>query len=243
MKVLAVIPARYASTRFPGKPLADIHGKPMIQHVYERAQSIPSISKTIVATDDDRIKKVVKGFGGNVAMTSANHESGTDRCAEVVNKLDESFDIVINIQGDEPSIESIQIEQVLELFKNPRVQIGTLAKEIYSKEDFQNPNVVKVVFNQMQSALYFSRSTIPFQRDQSAPQPKYFKHIGLYAFKPDVLIEVSQLPQSELEKAESLEQLRWLDNGYSIGVGITQVENIGIDSPEDLQKLLDKGSL
>jgi 3-deoxy-manno-octulosonate cytidylyltransferase (CMP-KDO synthetase) len=215
----------------------------MIQRVYERASSIPNISKAIVATDDRRIFDTVEGFGGNCMITSEDHQSGTDRCAEVVDNLEDYFDVVINIQGDEPSIRAKQIEEVLNLFQDDTIQIGTLAKHITKKEEIENPNVVKVVFNQKNKALYFSRSVIPHQRDLNGPTPNYFKHIGLYAFRPSILQEVSQLPQSELEKTESLEQLRWLDNGYSIGVGITESENIGIDTPEDLQKLLDKGDL
>lgn len=241
MKVLAIIPARYASTRFPGKPLADIAGKPMIQRVYEKAQSCQLLSEVIVATDDENIFKVVKAFGGNVQMTAASHQSGTDRCNEVLQKVNTGFDVVVNIQGDEPTIQSSQIEALIRLFENPSIHIGTLAKPIDDLDEIENPNVVKVVFNHSKIALYFSRSIIPYPRDKEAKNNSdFFKHIGMYAYRSEILAQIAQLPQSKLEITESLEQLRWLDNGYSVGVGITNIENKGIDTPEDLAKLLEE---
>lgn len=239
VKTLGIIPARYASTRFPGKPLVDIRGKSMIQRVYEQASKTQHLVHVIVATDDQRIYEHVNDFGGHVMLTDAQHRSGTDRCAEVAQQFAD-FDMVINIQGDEPFIAPSQIDQLVELlYKNQNCTIATLAKSLSNKTDFLNPNIVKVVFNRQQQALYFSRSPIPHFRgneDNFVPNAVY-KHIGLYGFHRKTLLELSRLAPSPLEKAESLEQLRWLDNGYAIAVGLTELETIGIDTPADLERL------
>lgn len=245
MKVLAIIPARYGSTRFPGKPLVDIGGKPMIQHVYENASKISAISHLVVATDDERIEQAVLSFGGNVMMTSSEHQSGTDRCNEVVQKIKEqglTFDIVINIQGDEPFVDASQIEDLIFCFrKDKNTELATLKKQITDSEDLFSPNVVKVVTDIHQDAIYFSRNPIPYFRGNDSntwiERRKYFKHIGIYAYSFLTLQKVVALPQSGLEIAESLEQLRWIENGYKIKVAETFVENISIDTPEDLLKI------
>ena len=241
MKVLAIIPARYASTRFPGKPLALIGDKPMIQWVWEGVSGIEAVSQVVVATDDDRIYEAVKAFGGEVVMTSSQHRSGTDRCGEVVRKLNSDADVVINVQGDEPKVEHTQIESLIECFHQPEVQIATLKKRILDDGELFSPNCVKVVTDIKGNALYFSRHTIPFVRGEERELwnegREYFKHVGIYAFRRKTLEEVVKLEQSMLEKSESLEQLRWLENGYRIAVRETQAENIGIDTPEDLERL------
>lgn len=302
MKILGVIPARYASTRFMGKPLVDINGKSMIQRVYEQAKQCKSLARVVVATDDERIFKHVESFGGDVVMTADTHRSGTDRCAEVVEKLnfelqtaflhsddapvigkitprfDSIFTAVINIQGDEPFIQPEQIEKIAEILRggeisnskfqipeisNSRFQdskfqeteaanasnvkrqsdfgIATLAKRLSNKADIESPNVVKVVFDAQGKAVYFSRSPIPFIRNLDkkdwAKSGQFFKHIGLYGYKTSVLLDIARLSPSNLEKMESLEQLRWLENGYAIGVAETDLETIGIDTPEDLKKI------
>lgn len=244
MKFIGIIPARYASTRFPGKPLADINGKPMIQRVYEQVQG--TLDLVCVATDDTRIEKAVKSFGGNVVMTSDQHRSGTDRCYEAYEKMGNGYDIVVNIQGDEPFIHPQQIETLKTCFTDENVQISTLVKPFHADDDFEsilfNPNSPKVVLNKQNEAMYFSRSIIPYVRGKQytewLPSQTFYKHIGLYAYRADVLREITHLPQSPLELAESLEQLRWLENGYKIKVGITQQETIGIDTPEDMEKAL-----
>ncbi len=239
MKVTAIIPARYASTRFPGKPLAKIAGKAMIQHVYERVQTCPSITETIVATDDQRIFSFVQSFGGRVIMTADTHKSGTDRIAEVAHELSDT-DIIVNVQGDEPFISTQQLQQLIALFKNKEVQIATLARPIDSLEDIHNPNVVKVIFNANHQAQYFSRSAIPFLRDVAAEnwldKKEHYQHLGLYAYRKEVLLAISQLPPSKLERLESLEQLRWLESGYTVYLAITKEKAIGVDTPEDLKK-------
>lgn len=241
MDVIAIIPARFASTRFPGKPLALIQNKPMIQHVYEKAVHSGLFSEVVVATDDKRIEDVVCAFGGKAIMTSSNHQSGTDRCGEVIQKLDQKFDIVINIQGDEPFIKKEQLEQLINLFKNPQADIATLKKALTETHDVFNPNVVKVVSDIHKKALYFSRNPIPFARgidkEKWLEGQSYFKHLGLYGYRANVLKKLVQLPPSQLEKTESLEQLRWLENGYSIMIDETPFESIGIDTPEDLRRL------
>lgn len=244
MKVLGVIPARYASTRFPGKPLVMINGKPMIQHVYEGVQGIGVLSDVVVATDDERIADCVKGFGGNVIMTQTTHRSGTDRCGEVVEKYiaeGKVYDVIINIQGDEPNVEHSQIETLVQCFDDSSTQIATLKKQISSKEELFSPNVVKVVCGNNDDAIYFSRHAVPYLRgaepDQWLEKQKYFKHIGIYAYASDTLQKLVKLKQSALELSESLEQLRWIENGYTIKVEETMVENIAIDTPEDLLKL------
>ena len=244
MKVLGVIPARYASTRFPGKPLVMIDGKPMIQHVYEGVQGINVLSDVVVATDDERIVDCVKGFGGNVLMTSTSHRSGTDRCGEVVEKYfaeGKNYDVVVNIQGDEPNVKHSQIETLVGCFADGITQIATLKKQILSKEELFSPNVVKVVCSSSGDAVYFSRCPIPYMRgceqDQWLQNHKYYKHIGIYAYAFGILQKLVKLSQTSLELTESLEQLRWIENGYTIKVEETMVENIAIDTPEDLLKL------
>lgn len=239
MKFVGIIPARYASTRFPGKPLALLAGKPVIQHVYE--QVIGTLDDVYVATDDERIRDVVKNFGGKVIMTSANHKSGTDRCYEAFTAIEEYYDIIVNIQGDEPFIQSSQLNVLKKCFDDPTTQIATLVKPFTSEDPFialKNINSPKVVINANRNALYFSRSIIPYQRNAEQKDwlknHTYYKHIGLYAYRSEVLKEITALPQSSLELAESLEQLRWLENGYTIKVGISEMETIGIDTPQDL---------
>lgn len=241
MNFLGIIPARYASTRFPAKPLALLGGKPVIQRVYE--QVVKLLDDAVVATDDERIEAAVKAFGGKVVMTSTSHRSGTDRCYEALTKVDGKFDVVINIQGDEPFIQPSQIRTVMDCFEDSSTQIATLVKPFTSQDGFdalENVNSPKVVVNKQMQALYFSRSIIPFFRNKDKKEwlagHTYYKHIGLYAYRTEVLKEITQLPQSSLELAESLEQLRWLENGYVIKVGESQVETIGIDTPEDLAR-------
>lgn len=230
-KIAIIIPARYASTRFPGKALADIDGKPMIQHVYSRCELVKDIDNVIVATDDTRVKEAVEAFGGKVVMTSLDHKSGTDRIAEVAKDLD--VDIIVNVQGDEPLIEPKAIEQAIKPFyEDESVMISTLMTKINNEEEYNNPNVVKVVTDKDGFALYFSRSLIPFPRNKG--QNSVYKHIGLYAYRKDFLIHLSEMEQTSLEKAESLEQLRVLENGYKIKVVETNYDTIGVDTPEDL---------
>lgn len=244
MKFIGIIPARYASSRFPGKPLADMDEKPMIQRVYE--QVIQAVDDVCVATDDERIEAAVKVFGGKVVMTSDKHRSGTDRCFEAYQKIGKGFDVVINIQGDEPFIHPEQIETIKACFTDDEIQIATLVKLFRPDDDFEttlfNPNSPKVVVNKKMEAMYFSRSIIPYIRGKKytewLPNHTFYKHIGMYAYRADVLAEITALPQSTLELAESLEQLRWLENGYKIKVGITEQETIGIDTPADLEKAL-----
>ncbi|MBQ3212151.1 MAG: 3-deoxy-manno-octulosonate cytidylyltransferase [Alistipes sp.] len=241
MKFIVIIPARYASTRFPGKPLALLGGKPMIQRVYEQVAGV--VEDVVVATDDERIYNAVEAFGGRVVMTSANHKSGTDRCWEAYQKQGEEFDVVINVQGDEPFIAHSQLKAIMACFEDEATDIATLVKP-FTEEDglaaLENPNSPKVVLDKQSRAIYFSRSVIPYlrgvEREQWLKTHIYYKHIGMYAFRADVLREVTSLAQSPLELAESLEQLRWLENGYKIGVGISNVETVGIDTPEDLQR-------
>ena len=241
MKFLGIIPARYASTRFPAKPLAMLGGKTVIQRVYEQVAGI--LDDAYVATDDDRIEAAVKAFGGKVVMTSIDHKSGTDRCYEACTKIGGDFDVVVNIQGDEPFIQPSQLNAVKACFEDPTTQIATLVKPFTADEPFavlENVNSPKVVLDAQSRALYFSRSVIPYlrgvERSEWLARHTFYKHIGLYAFRTEVLRAVTALPQSALEKAESLEQLRWLENGYKIGVGVTDAETIGIDTPEDLEK-------
>ena len=233
MALFGVIPARYASTRFPGKPLALIHGKPMIQWVYERAMCA-NLQHVVVATDDDRIAHAVAGFGGVAIMTSPHHNSGTDRCAEVANilKINEQ-DVVVNIQGDEPFIQKEAINLLIQQFQNPNVEIATLAKSFLPDENPQNPNMVKVVTSKNNKALYFSRAQIPFYRNLNIAQT-YLKHVGIYAYRNDILQQLTLLSPSNLENAEQLEQLRWLENDYSINVSLCNYESISIDTPDDL---------
>ena len=238
MKFIGIIPARYASTRFPGKPLALLGGKPVIQHVYKQASSV--LEEAYVATDDERIFKYVEQFGGRAVMTRADHKSGTDRIEEAAEKIGTMADVIINIQGDEPFVQKSQLKTLKELFKFTETQIGTLGKRFESMEAAMNPNSPKIVTDKRGFALYFSRSVIPFVRGVDQQQWldhfPYLKHLGLYAYRREVLREITKLPQSPLELAESLEQLRWLENGYRIRVGLTDVETVGIDTPEDLQR-------
>jgi len=242
---IGIIPARYASTRFPGKPLAEIAGKSMIQRVYEQASK--ALDTVVVATDDARIYEAVEGFGGKAVMTSDQHRSGTDRCYEALTKTTGAYDVVINIQGDEPFVHPEQIEALKACFQDADTQIATLVKPFAADDDFEmlfNANSPKVVLNAKMEAMYFSRSIIPYYRN--APHTEwlhkqtYYKHIGMYAYRSQVLAEITGLPQSPLELAESLEQLRWLENGYRIKVGITDTETIAIDTPEDLKRACDR---
>lgn len=239
-KILGIIPARYASSRFPGKPLADMKGKPMIQRVYEAVSTC--LNKVVVATDDRRIFDAVRAFGGEAVMTSSAHRSGTDRCAEAYEAIAGEFDIVVNIQGDEPFIKPQQIELLVSCFGDPETEIATLVIPFPKEkgiEAIENPNSPKVILNEKGRAIYFSRSVIPYVRgvDKKSWLDKqiFYKHIGLYAYRTDILMQITKLPQSPLEIAESLEQLRWIENGYYIRAGITSIETIGIDTPDDLK--------
>lgn len=243
MKYLALIPARYASTRFPGKPLADIGGKPMIRRVYEQVNK--AVGDVYVATDDARIFDAVVSFGGKAVMTSSNHRSGTDRCCEAMDAIGGSFDVVLNIQGDEPFVQPQQIEALMECFNSSDVEIATLVKP-FSKEDgltaLMDAGTPKVVLNKKMQAIYFSRSVVPYvrdaQREDWLSKHVFYKHIGLYGYRCDVLHDISRLEPTPLEKAESLEQLRWIENGYVIKVGITDVVSFGIDFPDDIPEAL-----
>ena len=244
-RFLGIIPARYGSSRFPGKPLADIKGKTMIQHVYERALGSAYLSDLVVATDDQRIMDVVEEFGGKAVMTSETHKSGTDRCREVLEKLEEKgnqYSVVINIQGDEPYIDPRQIDEVAEMFTKVGIQIATLARKIDKEDDLFNTNVNKVVFGRDEKAIYFSRHPIPFQQNVDRKvwlsNYTYYKHIGIYAYRSQTLQKITQLERSKLEIAESLEQLRWIENGYKIRVLLTDYESNAVDTPEDLSKFL-----
>jgi len=238
MKFTAIIPARYASTRFPGKPLAMLGGKTVIQRVYEQAVSV--LDEAYVATDDQRIYDAVEAFGGRAVMTRTDHKSGTDRIQEAVGKINTEADVIINVQGDEPFIQRSQIETLCHLFDDPETQIGTLGKRFETMEAVENPNSPKIVTDVRGFALYFSRSVIPYRRGKELSewfsQFPFLKHLGVYAYRRKVLAEITKLPQSPLEIAESLEQLRWLQNGYRIRVGETEVETVGIDTPEDLKR-------
>ena len=242
MRFVGIIPARFASTRFPGKPLVDIGGKSMIQRVYEQVSKV--LADVYVATDDQRIFDAVLAFGGRAIMTSDQHKSGTDRCYEAYSKLSGNFDVVINVQGDEPFIQPEQIETLKDCFKSTETEIATLAKRFTEMDGFEalnNPNSPKLVVNKSSEAMYFSRSIIPFRRGAETADwislNTYLKHVGIYAYRADVLRQLTQLEQSPLEISESLEQLRWLENGFRIKVGYTDVETVGIDTPEDLEKV------
>lgn len=242
MRFVGIIPARFASTRFPGKPLVDIGGKTMIQRVYEQVSKV--LVDVYVATDDRRILDAVLAFGGKAIMTSSQHKSGTDRCYEAYSKLSKDFDVVINVQGDEPFIQPEQIETLKQCFESTGTEIATLAKRFTEKDGFEalnNPNSPKLVVTKLDEAMYFSRSVIPFRRGAETGDwlslNTYLKHVGIYAYRADVLRQLTQLEQSPLEISESLEQLRWLENGFRIKVGYTDVETVGIDTPEDLEKV------
>ena len=233
MKFIAIIPARYGSTRFPGKPLAMLGGRPVIQRVYEQVAGV--LDDAVVATDDERIYDTVLAFGGRAEMTSPDHKSGTDRCWEAYLKQGKTYDVVVNVQGDEPFVRASQLEAVKRCFDDPATDIATLVRPFAATdglEALENPNSPKVVLDAQSRALYFSRSVIPYLLARHT----FYKHIGLYAFRTEVLRAVTALPQSALEKAESLEQLRWLENGYKIGVGVTDAETIRIDTPQKKEK-------
>ncbi|MBA7564541.1 8-amino-3,8-dideoxy-manno-octulosonate cytidylyltransferase [subsurface metagenome] len=243
MNTIGIIPARYNSTRFSGKPLIKIGGKTMIRRVYERCTL--SLNNVIVATDDKRIRKEVEGFGGHVIMTSPDHKSGTDRCAEAITLYQKScnkpVDVVINIQGDEPFLDPAILSHLSKSFIDPKIRISTLVKKITNKKEIFDPNLPKVVIDKNGMALYFSRSPIPYvsniEKTKWVVEHPFYKHIGIYAFRKEVLMELTQLPFSSLEQAESLEQNRWLENGYRIHVEETEHESISIDTPEDLEKI------
>ena len=246
MKIIAIIPARFDSTRFPGKPLADINGKTMIQRVFE--QSKKALQEVYIATDDERIETEVKSFGGMVVMTSKEHKSGTDRLAEAVdiieNQSGSSYDIVVNVQGDEPFIQPEQIQQLIDCFQDEKTDIATLIKKINDNNDLFNPNLPKVIMDKKGYALYFSRSTIPYIRNHEKAHWiehfTFFKHIGMYAYRKHILKEISALEPSSLELAESLEQNRWIENGFRIKTKLTEYENHPVDTPDDLKQFLKK---
>jgi 3-deoxy-manno-octulosonate cytidylyltransferase (CMP-KDO synthetase) len=241
MKFIVIIPARYASTRFPGKPLVQIQNKPMVQHVYERCSQV--CDTVYVATDDERIAEAVHQFGGKYVITSAQHPSGTDRCAEAAELIGKevAFDVIINVQGDEPFIEPSNIEKIMQCFENEKTEIATLVSPISSNEILFDPNKVKVILNSKQWAVYFSRQPIPFQRDSEPSKwienHTYYLHVGMYAFKRNTLRQITRLQPSSLEMAEKLEQLRWIENGYAIKTAICTSVSTGIDTPEDLEGL------
>ena len=241
LKFIGIIPARYASTRFPGKPLAMLGGKTVIQRVYEQVSGV--LDETCVATDDERIEAAVRAFGGKVVMTSVQHKSGTDRCYEAYTKVGQGFDVVVNVQGDEPFIHPSQLQAVKDCFADTATQIATLVKPFTKENGWEalaNVNSPKVVVDKDMYALYFSRSVIPYMRNEDKAnwleRHVYYKHIGLYAYRAEVLKAITALSQSPLELAESLEQLRWLENGFKVRVGVTELETIGIDTPQDLER-------
>ena len=238
MKFIGIIPARYASSRFPGKPLALLGGKPVIQRVYEQVTAV--LEEAYVATDDQRIFDCVTAFGGKAVMTRTDHKSGTDRIEEAITKIGGDWDVIVNIQGDEPFIQRSQIETVCHCFDDAATQIATLGKPFTEMEAVENPNSPKIVLDVNDFALYFSRSVIPFVRGEERSEwlghYPFLKHLGIYAYRREVLDAITRLPQSSLEIAESLEQLRWLQNGFKIKVGRTDVETVGIDTPEDLAR-------
>lgn len=236
MKFIGIIPARYASTRFPGKPLAKLGGEYVIKRVYDIVAK--TLDEAYVATDDQRIFDAVVSFGGKAVMTRSDHKSGTDRIEEAVEKINSDCDVVVNVQGDEPFIHPSQIRTVCQCFDDPQTQIATIGKPFDTMDAVENPNSPKIAVDNNGNAMYFSRSVIPFvrgkQREEWISEYPFLKHLGLYAYRKEVLAEITKLPQSSLEKAESLEQLRWLQNGYRVKVGVTNIETVGIDTPEDL---------
>ena len=241
MKVIGIIPSRYASTRFPSKPLAMIKGKTMIQRVWEQAWK-SKLDAVVVATDDMRIADEVLKFGGQYVLTDPNHRSGTDRCREALYRVEGQYDAVVNIQGDEPFIDPAQINQVIELIGRDDTQLASLAKRIEDEDELFSPNVVKVVMDKQGNALYFSRNPIPFMRnldrDKWLQKGEFYKHIGLYAYKTETLCQIAEMQSTALDKAESLEQLRWLENGLRIRMGVTQLESLSIDTQEDYEKAM-----
>ena len=236
MRVIGIIPSRYNSSRFPGKPLTDILGKSMIQRVNDQAQKCNFLNKVIIATDDERISFHVKSFGGDVMMTSKNHESGTDRCGEVIRKLEEYFDIVVNIQGDEPFINPDQITQLVNMFENTNIQIATLAKQIDNYETYTDNNKVKVFFDDQNIAKKFEREAKLNIKDFR--NYDIYKHIGIYAFRTNILNKIIDLSPTENEKKLNLEQVRWMENNYSIHIGITEFDPFSVDNLEDIEKII-----
>ena len=253
MSAIVIIPARYASTRFPGKPLALLKGKPVIQHVYQHAMHSRLADEVVVATDSRTIFEKILSFGGKAVMTSPNHASGTDRIAEVASSM--NYDIIVNVQGDEPLIQSEMIDDVISVLDDPRASMGTLAVRIRDRREIFDPNVVKVVFNRDGFAFYFSRAPVPYHRDEwkdiegvrglglgigppQLPTTNHcFKHIGIYSYRKDVLAQLSELPESRLENIEKLEQLRALEHGFTIKIKETVHETFGVDTPEDLERI------
>ena len=233
MNVLGIIPARYNSSRFPGKPLVDIQGKTMIERVYRQAVKAKLLNKVVIATDDERIFEHVQAFGGEVLMTSGKHVNGTERCAEVVEKLS-GYNAIVNIQGDEPFIQPEQIDLLAEAFNDTSVQIATLIKQTNNLSLINSPNSAKVVFNANNEAMYFSRAVIPYTENQTGI---YYKHIGMYGYRSDILPKLAQLKPTPLEQTERLEQLRWLEHGFSIKVLETEMETLSVDTPDDLNKI------
>lgn len=242
IKIVGIIPARFASSRFPGKPLADIGGKSMIERVYSQATKSKFLSDVIVATDDKSIEEKVKSFGGNVCITSPHHPSGTDRCAEAIQTLNIACDAVINIQGDEPFIDPRQIDLLCSCFEDERTELATLIKKIADRTVLFNPNCPKVVIDHEKFAIYFSRHPLPFIRgtgeEHWLERHTFYQHIGIYGYRAEVLKEVTSLPPSSLERAESLEQLRWLENGYKIKTATTPFDTVAIDTPADLERVV-----
>lgn len=239
MKILGIIPARWASSRFPQKVLADIGGKSMVQRVYEQAKRAKKLDRVIIATDHPKIRQHITAFGGEVSMTLANHPSGTDRCREALDQQADTYDYVVNIQGDEPFVQPEAIDELASLLDR-QTQLGTLVSKIHDASVLSNPNMMKVIFNTRHEAIYFSRAAIPYVRDVSPEQwlqqHTFYKHVHLYAYRADVLREITELEVSSLERAESLEQLRWIENGYKIKIGITQYESLSVDTPGDLER-------
>lgn len=245
MRFLGIIPARFASTRFPGKPLIEILGKSMIRRVYEQALKSTKLDEIVVATDDERILLHVHELGYRAILTSAEHQSGTDRCAEVAEKLP-GFGVIINIQGDEPFIDPRQIDLLCSCFADPAAELATLIKEIKTLEELENPNSPKIVINRLFEAIYFSRAPIPYLRGKDLLERlqyhTYYKHIGIYGYRADILQAITKLPISTLEKAEALEQLRWIENGYKIRVAVTDLETVAVDTPDDLHKIINSSN-
>lgn len=247
MDILGIIPARFQSSRFPGKPLVKIDGKTMIQRVWEQSSKV--LNYIVVATDDERIKNEVESFGGIALMTDSKHNTGTDRCAEALVSYEEDhsvgFDIVLNIQGDEPFIDPEQIRQLISVFKKDSIQIGTLVKLIKDQEELMNPNQPKVVLDKLKFALYFSRSPVPYIQNENQEnwlkKHSFYKHVGMYGYRPNILLEISNLNKTILEQAESLEQLRWLESGYKIHTAVTDIDSFSVDSVQDLEKIKEKG--
>tara|TARA_B100000214_G_scaffold374754_1_gene358510 strand:- start:1042 stop:1755 length:714 start_codon:yes stop_codon:yes gene_type:complete len=235
MKVVGIIPSRYESTRFPGKPLANILGKSMIQRVYEQCIKSNTLNQVIVATDDNRILNHVLSFGGQAVITSKKHNTGTERCNEVVENLNGEFNLIVNIQGDEPYINPVQIDEVVKLFRNPKTQIGTLAKKFNDLEIIKDKNKVKAIFDDNANALSFCRKISNLYNKNT-----YYEHIGIYAYKKDILQKICKLPKSKNEIKENLEQLRWLDNNYKVKVGVTNFKTLSVDTPKDIEKINEK---